>query len=443
MTDKPYKTVDLRIHPEPARPAAYNGRGGGPVERYWWASHLVSQDTMPASTRRLVCEQHMTTQELLVPSGTDPTDTGGTQVYPDSTTERIASRARICQFPGSVLEARALLLPFGPTQRFPDSDWILDEYGGTVRVSADWSSEDGSNTDSGSVDLTAQAGTGDFGGLPTSDGSYWSAIRAVYAEWLAPTDRDQAEETADYSEGVRTTLKVAHYGGVRSIHASVLERPYIHGTDDDVLEATAHTYPQTLTLPHPEPRIEAADGATYDERRFGTARAASVMERQRQRAGPMLWSWHNYLEGQDVDATEAVRNTTSDTFVGLVDANVTTWAADEAGFAIPGHYAIPRSRQVVSQRIGLIPVRVWVYGHNATATETAEVRIQSSSRSWIDLTLGDALAWHTTTGYLECQRSSDDGTTYANCVTLFRRASGSGTARVYCVTLEFGAFSYG
>lgn len=443
MTDKQYKTADLRLHPEPARPAGYNGRGGGPLERWWWTRHLQAQDTAPASTRRLVCEQHMTTQEWLVVDGTDPTNTGSTQVYPDSTTERIAARAMFCQAAGSVLEVRALCLPFGPTQEMPDTSWILDEYGGTIKVDGSWTSESNTNTDAQETNLTAAAGVEDYGGLPSGNGAYWNVIRPVYAEWLAPEDRDQPEEAADYSEGTRCELTVSHIGGVRTIHTSVCERPYIHATDHDTLEATAHTWPESLSNPHPEPRTEGADGSTYDERRFGTSRSMAVVERQRQRLGPILWTWHNYLEGQAVDVTEALRNTSSDTFVGIIDNNVTAWGADEAGFAMPGHYAIPRDRQVVSQRIGLIPVRIWVYGLNTTASETGEVQVQTSARSWITVTVSDSLAWYTTTGYLECQRTSDDGTDYANAVPLFRRESGSVTCRVHAIICEYGAFAYG
>lgn len=442
MTDKQYKSVDLRTWPEPARPAHYNLRGGAPLEGYWFAEALKTQDGVAASARRLVCMQRMATQELLTVSGTNPSAGSGTQTYPEKATDRIAARSRFHQAAGSILEVRTLALPCGPTQAFADSVWSLDEYVGVIDIDTAWSAQDGSETDTDELLQYTTAGTEQYAGLPTGNGSYWNVVTPIYNEIL-PTDRDQLDEAEAFSEGTRTTITVQHQGGVRNVRTNISEAPYIHATAHDTLESTAHDFPRNLSLPHPEPRVEAADGTTYDERRFGSHRGLAVVERQQERLGPIIAQWHNYNEGEAVDSTEASRGTTSSTFVGVIDENVTAWGEDEIGFAVPGHYAIPRSRLVVSPRVGLIPVRVWCYGQNETASESGILRSQSSSRSWIDLTISDTLTWYTTTGYLECQRSSDDSTAYANLIPFFRVDSGAGTLRIYAAIWEYGAFDYG
>lgn len=437
-----YKTADLRKLPEPARPAHYNGRGGAPLERHWWSTYQKAQDSTPASARRLIACQTMGEQELLVPSGTDPEAGSGTQDYPDLTTDRVIMRARCHQSAGTVLEARTLMLPVGPSQEFVDASYELDEYDGTLKISGGWSSEDGTNTASATAEQTTAAGGETYAGLPTGNGAYWNVVRPVYSEIIAPANRQQPATAADYSEGTRCTLTIEHQGGVRCVSCSVSERPYIHATGHAVLESTAHDYPETLTHPHRQPRVEGEDG-TFQERRFGTDRTAAVSERQRERMGPIIASWSAYTESQGVAVTEPAGISTSSTsFVSLTDSSVTAWGVNEAGFAVPGHYALPRDRRIVSQRAGLIPVRIWLYAGMDTGGDTGVVRFQTSSRSWIDISIGNPATWYTATGYLECQRTSDDGGG-ANLMVFHRRASGTGSTEVKHFTVEFGAFDYG
>jgi hypothetical protein len=200
------------------------------------------------------------------------------------------------------------------------------------------------------------------------------------------------------------------------IHCSLVETPHVHVVVDSEEAPSIHGWPATLGGPA-RPQTEDADGATYEEHRFGTARGFAAAAIASAELGPLLASWTAYAEdlAEVADTDPDARVTSFTTFRGLSGGtSITAWGSDQPGHDLPGHYAqrVPESLRL--DGAAAVPVRIRAHVRFGSAgSGTGTLRFQSTARSWIGLTadratIGTTWTWIEITGWLECSHAVDD-----------------------------------
>lgn len=444
MPNTQYKRRDLK-HKSPSTPPEYNVRGGAPLERWPFQQILKAQDTVAESARRQVISQQMQgqTKAWLVPD-TDPSGQAS-QTHPDKDDDREVWAGRFALAPGSILEFRTLYLPSGATQSHP-SMWEDDGGFGQVRVALSW--DNGASTDTSEHVITQEPSPLEFNAQPGGINGAWPSIRYGFVPFCVPGAAWFGDsEWTKWSEWTTVTATVNHRGSPRLIHATLTELPRLY-VDDHNNSGTAslHVYPDNVEHPDLRPQTDSEDGATYEEHRFGTHRALDVARHQGDRAGPVVFSWSAYLEGDGSAGVggnpgsvatasfppTAMSNATS-TPKCLWNTAITAWSAAAPGFAVPGHYSTRFAENDTGQILpggteACIPIRVNAYAR--VTSGTGYIKIQTTDRSAaIWAITGAGFAWHTFTAFIECSRAGDD--TGVNGMLFAYQDGGAGT--VHCL----------
>lgn len=345
------------------------------------------------------------------------------QNYPEAGAWREVAQGRCSLSPGCVLEMRVIAIRSGMTQKFTTDgggSWVEYGSGGRLRLTVNYENLSGDTaTATAIVDLAPSPN--EDGAEPVTAGGDWGYLLFKYVGNIAPPgviDGDPVE-VAKWSEDVTITMKIEHSGGARVIQAAVSEVPHQHAVAHDESTAVSiHGWPDTLPQ-LARPQTEAADGATYSEKRFGTARALRVAHRQSQQLGPIIAYASCFGEtlAEVTDTEPDPWTVTSTSYVGMsIGSSITTWSSDGPGYAVAGYYS-RRNPENLSTRISgaaQIPVRLHVYCRfSAAGSDIATIKFQSTARSWVEFkveqsVVGDTWGWRTITGWLESMIAPDD-----------------------------------
>jgi hypothetical protein len=444
MTDTQYKKITLpRLW---KRGAAKLVMSPMELKRGPFGQALASQDSIFNGNRLLLCQHTGGSAEWLV----DNTGTGGlSQVYPEPDVWRTAMRGRCELGPGQALELRVLSVPGGPSEVFYPSipAWLFQGAVADIRAVIDYENLD-ADTDSVTVQKQLLPSLEDDGLEDVTAGAAWKQLQHHYVGPVRPADITPAG-IAKWSEWPTVTFAIEHRGGARVLAASVHETPFEHVTvDEATTTSTLHDYSNTQNGPHPTlwPVTKDADGATYDEPRFGTFRGLHAAARQSQRMGPVIAQWSSYAErlAEPADTEADPVAVTSTTFVGLaVGSAETAWHADNPGYDMPpySNRAPENLRTRLRGNAASIPVRARVYARfTTTGANFGYVKFQSSPRSWMTVTVPQhasttTYAWHTMTGHLETNVTATDG--YAILQDFARVSTGGITMEIRYWSMEF------
>lgn len=379
-----------------------------------WREALGASDYTLSAYRPLISQHTGGPAEWMVPSS------GPVTAYPLTGLWREIARTRTEMAPGCALALRVVALQSGQTRFDNLGEDELYAPGGRVRMTATFRIGDGSpGVVATEIELDASQLAN--GAEPDETGQSWGVALYKYAPLIHIGDvfAQTPSEVVKWSEGVSVEIVVEHQGGARVVHCSVVEVPHVHGTlHTEEIASTIHGWPPELA-PTARPQTEDADGVTYEEHRLGTARGYAAALRQSQRLGSTIASFTSYTENlAEVDDAEpdpiAV---TSTSFVGLsVGSAITSWSSDALGYDVAGHYArrVPENMPTRLANAGVIPVRVRVLARFTFAgSNKGYVRFQTSSRSWVDVVVdqavvGTTFTWVKTTGFLECGTAADD-----------------------------------
>lgn len=451
MTDTQYKVKSL-LGLDIAYPAIGLLRPMAPCRWAPFGAVMRAQDTIPASSRRVVAEYSLSGAEDFdqpngsVNPGTIASPTG--QFYPTDNWRTLGTfYSRIT--PGCELRANILYTPAGLVQKLIASTYVSDGAWAEVRVGVTWTGPGATAGPIYHAIACEGSASGTYGGgQPTVDGGDWVAIREQQITGIRPPGVDLTPATAeDYSEWSDAAITLAIRGGARVIHIVVYEVPLLHvSLHSDAGELSVHAMPAGLAPQTPIPMESAPDGATYQEHRFGTVRLAQVAARQSERLGPRILHWTAYTE-TDTDmwgSPEALPATvTSTSLVELVGSGslgtpATSYLVDGRGWIVGGAHAqlhrLCDPSLIMRQQGSIVPVRVRV---DATMTGgTGTVRVQCGLYEWVDVTVTGARGVYTHTGYLESQVHDDDD---APAAMLFGRVT-AGTLEVYSVSVDFGSW---
>lgn len=397
MTDLPWKKSNVAAKAAPQFHPGWNVRGNAPLERSKFHKICQAQDYQVGGFR-ILCAMHTggLGNSWLVSTG-DP----GSTTYPDNSTWRVMARAVVWAAPGSDLEARALAIGSG-------SEDTNDLVEGSVRFVAAYAN--GANVESD------KARAKDIPGSPETDGDYgssdswdWYHLHHVYLGKYRPGAPGYAlpATRAKWSEFSQAAISLEVRGGARVIAANVSEVPSWHSRAHDTDASTIHGA-ALAENPTSGPRESEADGATYEERRYGTHGLLDVAERQATLLGPALFQWSSHTEGSTApgDAEADPVDSSGTSLASIFDSAVSEWSADEPGFAVPCYYAERDHEVGTLPHSSVVPLRLRVY-HSTTVGGT--LRVQTTARSWVDIDLpatsGDE--WTTITAYLEADPAPD------------------------------------
>lgn len=417
MANTQYKVTDLPKAIAPSQPGAIAAVSApSPLMQAPWKLALRGADFVPAAYR-LVFSQHTGGSSEWC-SG-NFTVGGVAREYPAPDVWRTVARTRFTLAPGCALRLRTVAVRSGQTEQVGGVGYEGYGAGGEVRCSLDYTNA-AADTDAATAELSLPASPETDAWEPTSAGSSWGML-LFRATLLVHPDAaiNSPSEQAKWSEWPTVDATFAHLGGVRVIHTSLTEVPMRHVALDTNADTSIHGWPQGDQVPEQRPAIEARDGATYGEHRFGVHRGLRTAERQTRRAGPILAAWSSYSEaGNEVADTEndAVQ-VTSPTFVGLsIGSGITSWATTNPGHDILGHYCrpMPENRPERLDGATAIPVRAQVYARfTTTGSNTGSVKFQSSARSSLTVQIpqsgvSTAYDWHEAVGWLEATDAPDD-----------------------------------
>lgn len=387
-----------------------------PLRREAFARLARMQDTVPAAGFRVLVSQHNGGCDEWLSDNT-PTG-GGSQSKPLKNTWRVVCRARTELMAGCALVARAISVPSGATEYLDGDglDWLNDGNGGAAKFSINYANVDG-QTDSKTVHFELAASAEPDGVETATPGAAWSQLQHHVAPIVRPDAAvDNLEETAKWSEFPTVSVDVSHRGGARVLHATLSEIPYEHVVAHNVSGTTYNGQPKSLAMVDRFPVEKTADGATYEDNRFGVHRVLHVAARQRQRVGARIFHWSAWSEkSAGVTDTEAdAVQVTSTTPVRLSQGTNTTWDPDAPGFDCPPSKRAPENLRSRLSGAAQAPWRVRVYCRFASAgSEFGFFKVQTSPRSWVTIkisqaTVGTTWQWVTATELLETNVASDD-----------------------------------
>jgi hypothetical protein len=424
----PASSLDLSYPSELLRP---------PAERM-----ALAQDSILGGRRTLLSRHTGGSHEFLV----DNTATGGgSQGKPDAVTWRRTAFARLEQQPGTALLVRFLYAPSGASEFNAGGTWDLSGVGGMTRVTAQW--DTGTATANATVERTLD-GEDDADGAEKQDpGAQWGQLQHQVAPLMLPpgavNDFSVAE---DYSEWPTVTLAVEDKGGARVLHMSVGEVPSdhtaLHTTTDPTFTASAPAWETD------RPQIEAPDGATYEEHRYGIFRSMEIAAKQTERVGPVIGQWSAYDEraAGPTDTDVAPRTTTAATFSRISAGLNTAWDTNEVGPFIMGTLRAPEHLSTRITGAGSVPVLIRVEARfSAAGVAIGVCRFASTDRSYVDVVVDQAVVGSTWTtvsahGTLEASIASDD---FWPVLQDFFRSDGAAQLEVRSWTVSYGDYTTG
>lgn len=416
MSNTNYKVTELPKSIKPGQTGAIAAVSApSPLMQAPWKLALRGADYVPAAYRMVLSQHTGGSSEWC--SG-NFTVGGGAQEYPSPDVWRIVARTRFELAPGCALRLRTIAVRGGQSERYNPALSVWEGYGagGAVRCSLDYTNL-AADTDSTSTELALAGSPETYAWEPTTAGASWGMLLFRSALLVHP---DAAivtpSEQAKWSEWPTVDATISHLGGVRVVHCSLTEVPLRHAAVDTNEDTSIHGWPAGDQVPEQRPTIEARDGTTYAEHRFGTHRGLRTAARQTRRAGPIIAAWSSYAESQAevTDTENDAIAVTSTSFVGLsIGSGITTWATTNPGHDILGHYARPMPENLPERLDGAtaIPVRCRVYARFTAGGNTGSVKFQSSARSSVTVPIaaGTSYAWHDATGWLEATDAPDDG----------------------------------
>lgn len=416
MANTEYKTRTLPKRIKPAGPEARLTSCPAPLFGGPWRQSLGASDYTPAAFRPVLSQHTGGAGEWLV-SDDAP---GHPQTHPEVDVWRTVMVVPSELAPGCALALRVVAVRSGMSEELI-STWMEHGTGGRVRVAVEFWRTSGDD-DTATAELELAPSLEENGAEPSSAGASWNNLLFGYLPILYTDEGIEGEPLADrerWSENTTIIATVQHEGGARVIHCSLTELPFEHVADHETeVDVSIHGWPPTVK-PTVRPQTAAADGTTYEEHRFGTARGFAAALRQSQRLGSTIAAWTAYAEDlAEVDDTNPDPvQVTSSTFVGLsVGAAITEWSTDAPGYDVAGHYAARAPENLTTRLDGAtaIPVRCRVHARfTAAGSNIGVVRFQVSPRSWVDVEIdqaevGTTWTWVTITGELEGGVAADD-----------------------------------
>lgn len=428
MGDTQYKVVNLGDSPAPESPPGWNVRGNAPLERSKFEKVIEAQDHLLGGYRPVLTYHTggLTTGWLVVDG--DPASVD----YPDNSTWRVMQRTRCLLAPGAYLEGRAIAISSGSE----DTAGLVE---GACRFSASLDAgadSDGPTNRAKSIQPSDET----YGAVGSADSWDWLHLHHLYLGQYRP-DAPLAwgnSKREIWSEDTTASVSFSVQAGARVIAANVTEVPWIHVSAHNTDDTSAHAAVADAQTEHPQE--SAADGATYEERRYGTHRLLDVAQRQTERLGPIIWTWSSHTE-EDTEHSDAEADpvvSPGASFGAIHDSSVTAWSADEPGFAVPCSYAQRDKEAGTMPYAAAVPVRIWAY-HETTVGGT--LRVQVTARSWIDVDLPvtSGYEWTTATGFLESDPSPD--VVRANGICLLKHDTAGGV-NLRDVVVEWGHAPY-
>lgn len=408
-----------------------------------------AQDAVPASSRRIVAQWNLGGATAFAqPVGTVNPGTAAVvtapQTYPDADWRTLGTYTASITA-GCELRLHVVYAPAGLTQIASGFDWYSGGAWAEVRVLTTWTR--GANTSGPHATSISMTGSplGTYGGgEPTN--TWMGSILEDEVGGIHPLRLDPAADLINYTEWPDCEIELQVRGGSRLICAQVYEFPmavaYAH---NDTGDATAHVAASSLAPQTPRPMTSASDGTTYEERRFGTQRAALVARTQRERLGPRILSWSSWNESTTsvtADTENDPVSIASATFVDLLTSGVTTYGSDNPGWIVAGAHArqhhLCDPGLIARDEFAVVPVRVrvearWTTGGSGTG---GVVRVQCGVHEYLDLTISPSgtRAVFEQTGYLESQVYPDDP---APPLCVFGRCP-SGTLEIWGVSVDYG-----
>lgn len=402
---------------------------------------LRAQDTVPATSRRIVaCWTLSGATDWAQPNGAFDPDVAGVYIYP-TTDWRTIGVYRSHVTPGCELRANVLYCPAGIAMKL--APIVGDGAWAELRVRATWTN--GANTDGpNNHTMTMEGSTkGTYTGLENSGaGQNWGDLREKQITDIRPAEYLTDPAVAvNFSEWTDVSLQIQIRGGARVVAVVVYEVPRAHVTLHSNRDLTSvHAMPPSNSPQTSFPQTKAADGATYEEHRFGTTRMLQVAERQSERLGPRgfaMSTWNESTISAVTDTENDPITTASSTFVDLMNSSITSYDDNNPGWIIAGSNAqlhrLNDARLIARGRFAVIPVRVRVDASRTAGTGV--VRVQSGPYEWVDVSITGARAWYTALGYLRSQLFADHN--LASCQA-FVRCSGGGTLSIWNLSVDFG-----
>lgn len=447
--DTQYKTVEL-ANLASLPPSTVGLLPNTPMEHAPFRAVGVAQDGVAAGCRRVLGRWDLSgAMGFHVPgSGLPTTEVAATGSYPDRDTWRSAGSLHVPEvFPGCVVRARVYFIGSGQTQyEDPPGTWEPGGPLGAIRLRHTWTAADA--TTAGPTDADADLPPSPIANAaaPTGDAAYWHALAYLDLE-LRPDDIEDDATAVVWSERASVEIELQLRGAPRVVAVVLHEQPvrvaYAH--DDPgphaVNGASAAEAPQTL-----RPQVAAADGATYDEHRFGTERLAFTATRQSE-LGPVIASlvaWDE-ADADFADAEVAPIVVTSSFFVDILEQTEATYDADRPGLLVAAAHAqqhhlcdaglVLGSDPDAPPDTAVVPARVVVEARVTGAANLATIRVQSGPYEWIDVDV-DALLFTTyeAVGYLESQAAPDHSSALLQA---FARVDAD-TLEIRSITVHFG-----
>lgn len=441
--DTAWKTTDLTSIPS-VPPSTVGLRPNTPMEYEPTRAVAEAQDGVAAGCRRILATWGLGgATGFHVPAFGEPSvevSTYGT--YPDRDSWRSVASLRIPElFPGCCLRVRVVHCGSGQTQvEGPSGTWSPAGPFGAVRVRHTWTAADASTAGPIDEDVELPPSPLADAAVSTEEAGYWHAQQVVELE-LRPDDLEDDATAAVWSERAAIELELQLRGSPRIVALVVYESPvrtsYAHDDSDPhaVNGQTAAETPQTLA-----PQVEAADGATYEEHRFGTTALAFTATRQSE-LGPAILSLLAWDEATATHASDVEPlSVSSPTFVNLLDPTVASYDPDRPGYVVAAAHAqqhhLCDRELVLGGNTAVVPARVVVRGYLTGAAVEGVVRVQSGPYEWIDVVIASVVPTTTeATGYLESQATPDHASAVLQC---FARVNPTDTLEIESVTVLFG-----
>jgi hypothetical protein len=435
-----------------------------PVEWSPLAAVMRAQDSLCGTANRVLVRLGLAGSSEF-PVDDSLTAAAATQNYPLADTWRtIWGAFPRRQTPGTQLEAHVIYLPSGMTVH-NGVNYVPDGARGGVRLLVTWNNgAESAGPEAFELDLEGSNLGG--GAEPVNPGGAWTALREALIEGIRPpdsgTDTTIAEDFSEWGPGSyadattrqhEVDIEVQIRGGARLVELVIYEVPLAHVEDHDETDPqSVHAFwaaggppvtPQTNV-----PQIEAADGPTHEEHRFGTRRLVETADWQAQRLGPSVLEACSWVSAHGPpwpvlpdpwEATDELQ------FVDVVTGDA-DYSTSRPSWIVSGAYAKPHDLTDPLQIMagggrGVIPVRVRVLARTDSASYGGIVRVQSGTNEWVDVTIpagGTHPAEYSAVGYLAAQVHPDHATAYCNVLARPDRAGV--TVEVRNVAVEFGAW---
>lgn len=416
MANTEYKSRTLPRHIKAAGPEGRLTSHPAPLFSGPWRQSFGAADHTPSAYRRVLSQHTGGPGSWLVGNGAP----GNPQTHPETDVFRTVMVVPSELAPGCALALRVVAVRSGMKEKLL-STWVANGTGGRVRVHVEFWRTSGDD-DTATAELELAPSLEENGAEPTDPGASWNNLVFGYLPILYTDEGIAGEPIADrerWSENTTIIATVQHEGGARVIHCSLTELPFEHVADhEEEVDVSIHGWPPTVKPPV-RPQTEGADGATYEEHRFGPARGFAAALRQSQRFGSTIAEWTSYAEdlAEVADTDPDPIQITITSFVGLsVGAAITEWSTDAPGYDVAGHYAARAPENLATRLDGAaaIPVRCRVHARfTGAGSNVGVVRFQTTSRSWVDVEIdqaevGTSWTWITVTGWLECGVAADD-----------------------------------